>query len=92
MQLGCSAVVLGSVPTVAQMQRGLHWHAHGSHVPQGTQHSCPYLVYSYFVLELGRNGYGYLGRYPLVKLLGSIVPFTGCHPISLLFIYEFVDW
>ena len=45
----------------------------------------------YFVLELGRNGYGYLGRYPLVKLLGSIVPFTGCHPISLLFIYELVD-
>ena len=88
MQLGCSAAL-------AQMQRGLHWHAHGSHVPQGTQgtqHSCPYLVYSYFVLELGRNGYGYLGRYPLVKLLGSIVPFTGCHPISLLFIYEFVDW
>ena len=92
MQLGCSAVVLGSVPRVVQMQHGLHWHAQGLHVPQGTQHSCPYLVYSYFVLELGRNGYGHLGRYPLVKLLGSIVPFTGCHPISLLFIYEFVDW
>ena len=30
MQLGCSAAL-------AQMQRGLHWHAHGSHVPQGTQ-------------------------------------------------------
>ena len=92
MQQGCSAVVLGSVPRVAQMQHGLHWHAQGFHVPQGTQHSCPYLVYSYFVLELGQNGYGHLGRCPLVKPLGSIAPFTGYHPISLLFIYEFADW
>ena len=52
----------------------------------GHKHSCPFLVYSYFVLELSRNGYGHLGRYPLVKLLGSIVPFTGYHSISLLFI------
>ena len=53
--------------------------------------SSPYLVYSYFVLELGQNGYGHLGRYPLVKPLGSIAPFTGHHPITLLFIYELVD-
>ena len=52
----------------------------------GHKHSCPFLVYSYFVLELSRNGYGHLGRYPLVKPLGSIVPFTGYHSISLLFI------
>ena len=69
----------------------VHWHAHGSHVPQGARHSRPYLVYSYFVLELGQNGYGHLGRYPLVKPLGSIAPFTGHHPITLLFIYELVD-
>ena len=49
MQLGCSAAL-------AQMQRGLHWHAHGSHVPQGTQgtstvvHSwCTHTLYSNLV-------------------------------------------
>ena len=48
-QLGCSAAL-------AQMQRGLHWHAHGSHVPQGTQgtstvvHSwCTHTLYSNLV-------------------------------------------
>ena len=48
-QLGCSAAL-------AQMQRGLHWHAQGSHVPQGTQgtstvvHSwCTHTLYSNLV-------------------------------------------
>ena len=39
-----------------------------------------------------QDDYGQLGRYPLDKPQGSIAPFTGYHPISLLFIYEFVDW
>ena len=39
-----------------------------------------------------QDDYGQLGRYPLDKPQGCIVPFTGYHPISLLFIYEFVDW
>ena len=39
-----------------------------------------------------RRATEHMGKYPLVIPLGSIAPFTGYHPISLLFIYEFVDW
>ena len=88
MQLGCSAACGTDATRVAL---ACTWVPCASgHT--GHKHSCSDLVYLYFELELGRDGYGHLGRYPLVKPLGSIAPFTGYHPTSLLFIYEFVDW
>ena len=77
----------------------VHCHAHGHLVCTlactwtVAPYLCTVLVLGTLTLTaLGQYGYGYLGSYPLVKPQGSNVPFTGYHPISLLFIYELVDW